>query len=110
MLLILLLVVLEERGGGGGYINARILSLFVYQQNAHSNYGVTVFSKEELSHYDSESEKTYVAVMGRVFDVSSGKYYKKDGGYGFFAGRDASRAYVTGDFEEVSGWNACVYG
>lgn len=69
---------------------------------------MTIFSKEELSQYDSESEKRYVAVMGKVFDVSSGHYYKTDGGYGFFAGRDASRAYVTGEFEEVSGWNTCT--
>ena len=64
---------------------------------------MTILTKQELSQYDSESEKTYIAVMGKVFDVSSGHYYKKDGGYGFFAGRDASRAYVTGNFVEVGG-------
>merc|ERR1711963_1258080 len=38
---------------------------------------------------------------GVVYDVSKGaQYYGEGGGYSFFAGRDASRAFVTGNFEE----------
>jgi hypothetical protein len=41
----------------------------------------------------------YLAVLGNVYDVSKGdKHYKPGGSYAFFVGRDASRAYVTGDF------------
>jgi hypothetical protein len=36
-----------------------------------------------------------------VFDVSSGKeFYGKEGGYSVFAGRDGSRAFITGCFDE----------
>jgi hypothetical protein len=50
----------------------------------------------------------YLAIVGHVFDVSKGEQFyapsdekeggKEGGGYGFFAFRDAARAYVTGDF------------
>jgi len=65
--------------------------------------GVKVFTKEELAKYDGSpgSPGLYLALTGQVFDVSKGKeYYGPGGGYGFFSGRDASRAFVTGDFEE----------
>ena len=40
-------------------------------------------------------------MLGQVFDVSKApQFYGPEGGYGFFAGRDASRAFVTGDFDE----------
>ena len=44
----------------------------------------------------------YLAVLGDVFDVSDGgdKYYGVDGGYHAFAGRDGSRAFITGCFDE----------
>ena len=38
---------------------------------------------------------------GKVYDVTSGKvHYGKDGAYHFFAGKDASRAYVSGKFDD----------
>ena len=60
-----------------------------------------VFTVEELAQYDgSDPEKPiYLSLMGKVFDVSAGgKYYAKGGSYGYFSGKDASRAYVTGSF------------
>ena len=33
--------------------------------------------------------------------LSGSQYYGPGGGYSFFAGRDASRAFVTGQFEEA---------
>ncbi|ELR13738.1 cytochrome b-like heme/steroid binding domain containing protein [Acanthamoeba castellanii str. Neff] len=37
----------------------------------------------------------------KVFDVTEGKrFYAKGGSYSFFAGRDASRSFATGEFEE----------
>eukprot|EP01025_Chloroclados_australasicus_P031009 TRINITY_DN3127_c0_g3_i3.p1 TRINITY_DN3127_c0_g3~~TRINITY_DN3127_c0_g3_i3.p1 ORF type:complete len:608 (-),score=45.67 TRINITY_DN3127_c0_g3_i3:490-2055(-) len=37
--------------------------------------------------------------MGEVYDVTSGSFYAHGGGYDFFVGRDASRAFITGDFQ-----------
>eukprot|EP00252_Welwitschia_mirabilis_P002851 TRINITY_DN1286_c0_g1_i1.p1 TRINITY_DN1286_c0_g1~~TRINITY_DN1286_c0_g1_i1.p1 ORF type:complete len:103 (-),score=14.16 TRINITY_DN1286_c0_g1_i1:197-505(-) len=53
------------------------------------------FSVEELRQYDGSdpSKPIYVAIKGRVFDVSSAKnFYGPGGSYGIFAGRDATRA------------------
>jgi hypothetical protein len=41
-----------------------------------------------------------LAISGNVFDVTAGKAYGKDGGYHFFSGKDASRAYITGCFKD----------
>lgn len=62
------------------------------------------FTPAELSQYDgSDSSKPlYLAILGDVFDVSSGKqYYGVDGGYHAFAGRDGSRAFITGCFDSA---------
>ncbi|XP_072325261.1 neuferricin [Scyliorhinus torazame] len=62
-----------------------------------------LFTKSELSRYTGEkgSEGLYLAVLGQVFDVSKGKkHYGPGGSYSFFAGRDACRAFVSGDFTE----------
>jgi predicted heme/steroid binding protein len=43
----------------------------------------------------------YVAVNGTIFDVSANRMiYGPGGSYNFFAGRDATRAFVTGCFKE----------
>ncbi|KAI9368757.1 cytochrome b5-like heme/steroid binding domain-containing protein [Aspergillus egyptiacus] len=57
----------------------------------------------ELSLYDGTdpSLPIYVAVNGTVFDVSANPgMYGPGGSYHFFAGRDATRAFVTGCFQE----------
>uniref|UniRef100_A0A023FCT9 Putative cytochrome b5 domain-containing protein n=1 Tax=Amblyomma cajennense TaxID=34607 RepID=A0A023FCT9_AMBCJ len=62
-----------------------------------------VFTAEELARYDGSGESLglYLAVLGRVYDVSKGaEHYRPGGGYSQFAGRDASRAYITGEFTE----------
>ncbi|KAL2039006.1 hypothetical protein N7G274_008346 [Stereocaulon virgatum] len=42
-----------------------------------------------------------LAVNGSIYDVSAAPHYYGPGGmYSFFAGRDATRAFVTGCFEE----------
>lgn len=57
----------------------------------------------ELSLYDG-TDKTlpiYIAINGSIFDVSANPaMYGPGGGYHFFAGRDATRAFVTGCFSE----------
>lgn len=71
-----------------------------------------VYTKEELSKYKGENgSPVYLAVLGHVFDVTKGKkHYGPGGGYEFFAGRDGTRGYVTGEFndkgliEDISGF------
>lgn len=53
------------------------------------------FTAQELSVYNGTdpSKPIYVAIKGRVFDVTAGKsFYGPGGAYAVFAGKDASRA------------------
>ena len=77
-----------------------------------------ILTKEELEKYDGSkgSKGIYIAILGQVFDVSKApNFYGPNGGYGFFAGKDASRAYVTGNFDaeglidDVSGLSSSDY-
>ncbi|AWP00448.1 putative neuferricin [Scophthalmus maximus] len=64
---------------------------------------VRLLSSRELSLYDGEdgSRGLYLALMGQVFDVHKGhRHYGPGGAYHFMAGKDASLAFVTGDFTE----------
>lgn len=61
-----------------------------------------LFTSEELKEYNGEkdSKGTYLSILGDVYDVTRGqKHYGPGGPYHIFAGRDASRSFVTGDFE-----------
>ncbi|ONL94622.1 BTB/POZ domain-containing protein NPY2 [Zea mays] len=56
---------------------------------------------EELSVYNGTNEELPIllAILGSVFDVTKGRsHYGPGGGYHHFAGRDASRAFVSGNF------------
>ncbi|KAI8823745.1 cytochrome b5-like heme/steroid binding domain-containing protein [Fimicolochytrium jonesii] len=60
-------------------------------------------TESELSTYDGSdpSKPIYIGINGKVYDVSaSPQYYGPGGGYHFFAGKDAARAYITGCFKE----------
>nr|CDJ98337.1 Cytochrome b5 domain containing protein [Haemonchus contortus] len=62
-----------------------------------------ILSAEQLSFFDGSrpSRPVYLAILGRIYNVDKGKkHYGKGGGYHFFAGRDATRAFVSGDFTE----------
>ncbi|EFO17290.2 hypothetical protein LOAG_11209 [Loa loa] len=62
-----------------------------------------VLTKEQLSFFDGTrpSKGTYLSILGRIYDVQKGvKHYGPGGSYHFFAGRDATRAFVSGDFTE----------
>lgn len=62
----------------------------------------TLFTPEQLKQFDGhDSEKgVYLSFLGIVYDVSRGiKHYGPGGTYSVFAGRDATRAFVTGDFD-----------
>ncbi|KAL1358130.1 membrane-associated progesterone-binding protein 4 [Arachis duranensis] len=60
-----------------------------------------LFSAEELALFNGTDERLPIllGILGSVFDVTKGKsHYGAGGGYNHFAGRDASRAFVSGNF------------
>jgi predicted heme/steroid binding protein len=62
-----------------------------------------ILTPAQLSLYNGTdtSLPLYVVVNGTVFDVSANRMiYGPGGSYNFFAGRDATRAFVTGCFKE----------
>jgi len=64
--------------------------------------GFYVFTPSQLRHFDGTDEKLpiYIAIDSKVFDVTKGRqFYGPDGSYSIFAGRDATRAFITGCFE-----------
>ncbi len=74
-------------------------------------------SKDYVSSCKEDSNTLILCIVGHCFDVSKGRdggrndFYGTGGGYHFFAGRDASRAYATGDFkndltDNISGMNS----
>lgn len=60
------------------------------------------FTPPTLKPYNGENNMpVYLAVRGRIFDVSSGRnFYGPGGPYENFAGRDASRGLACGSFDE----------
>ncbi|KAF2133525.1 cytochrome b5 [Dothidotthia symphoricarpi CBS 119687] len=60
------------------------------------------FTPPELFPYNGlNGMPVYLAVRGRVFDVTSGRnFYGPGGPYANFAGRDASRGLASGSFDE----------
>ncbi|XP_074280443.1 putative steroid-binding protein 3 [Silene latifolia] len=58
---------------------------------------------QQLKQYDGSdpSKPIYVAIKGRVFDVTTGRsFYGPGGAYAMFAGKDASRALAKMSKEE----------
>jgi predicted heme/steroid binding protein len=62
-----------------------------------------LLTPDELAAFDgTDPEKPiYLAINGTIYDVTAGaRMYGPGGGYHGFAGRDASRSFVTGCFSE----------
>ena len=72
-------------------------------QMKHWISGPLLLSPEQLTLYNGTdpSKPIYLAINGTIFDVTAGKHtYGPGGSYEVFAGRDATRAFVTGCFLE----------
>jgi len=66
-----------------------------------ATYSGQVLTKQQLSQHGQGSSTPWVSVLGHVYDVSTGMRYYGDGAtYDFFTGKDGSRAYSTGQFDE----------
>lgn len=64
--------------------------------------GPLLLSDTDLLAYDGSdpTKPIYIALNGSIYDVSIGRHFYGPGGsYSFFAGRDATRAFVTGCFD-----------
>lgn len=65
-------------------------------------YRGRVVTKQELANHGPNADNPWVAVLGQIYDVTTGKRHYGDGGsYNFFAGKDGSRAYSTGQFDDA---------
>ncbi|XP_031625519.1 neuferricin homolog [Contarinia nasturtii] len=71
-------------------------------QSSQSESEVRLLTVEELSQFDGiHNRDLYLSILGSVYDVSKGKkHYGPDGSYNYFVGKDASVAFITGDFEK----------
>ncbi|CAI5533653.1 unnamed protein product [Closterium sp. Naga37s-1] len=119
--LVLVLVVLVAAAAGAGYYLWREYSEFVAIDDdeefeieppvekvaTRSNprkaqwQADKLWSAEELAKYNGSTKGVplLLGILGDVFDVTKGrKHYGKGQGYNHFAGRDATRAFVSGNF------------
>ena len=75
----------------------------VYRQTncPGDKFQVRLWSKDELKKYDGNSGESdvFVAFLGVVYNVTiNAQHYGSGAEYNVFAGRDATRAFVTGNF------------
>ncbi|OIW14424.1 hypothetical protein TanjilG_20870 [Lupinus angustifolius] len=76
---------------------AFFLSFFI--KSNHTPQGLFNAQKLALFNGTNEGLPILLGILGSVFDVTNGKsHYGAGGGYNHFAGRDASRAFVSGNF------------
>lgn len=57
-----------------------------------------LFTANQLAQY-IKLPTVLLGFLGVVYNVSSGHYYHSGGAYEFFAGKDATRAFLTGEFK-----------
>lgn len=64
----------------------------------------TLFTKAFLAEFNGmDGKPIYLGLLGKVYDVSKGsKHYGPNSAYNYFAGRDASIAFITGEFGQYS--------
>ena len=65
--------------------------------------GIRLVSKDELAIYNSKNtEQRWIGLRGEVLNTTGlgDQFYTEGQGYEFFAGIDATRAFMTGEFNE----------
>nr|XP_033329836.1 neuferricin [Megalopta genalis] len=68
---------------------------------SETNVGHKVFTQNELKKYINLEDGLYISILGQVFDVTKGaKHYGPGASYHVFTGRDASLAFITGEFND----------
>ncbi|GEQ67070.1 hypothetical protein JCM33374_g733 [Metschnikowia sp. JCM 33374] len=84
-------------GYSGKWINQRYLKHRIFGSH------VTLTIQElSLRNGSDENLPIYIAIDGRVYDVTASRHiYGPQGPYSFFSGKDASRAFVTGCFRKA---------
>ncbi|XP_063972108.1 neuferricin [Diachasmimorpha longicaudata] len=65
-----------------------------------------LYSEDQLAKFSNSKDGLYLAILGRVYDVSGGeKHYSPGGSYHGFVGKDATLAFVTGEFNNKNPTN-----
>ncbi|XP_073053081.1 membrane-associated progesterone-binding protein 4 [Primulina eburnea] len=81
-----------------------VISFIVFKLFPNSSTNLTplrLFTVEDLAPYNGTDPglPILLGILGSVFDVTRGRsHYGAGGGYNHFTGRDASRAFVSGNF------------
>lgn len=75
-----------------------ILSAPDWSETWHSR---SVFTPQELSQkYNGKlGNKSYLVILGEVYDVTGSEHYAEGSGYSVFVGQDNTAAFVTGRFD-----------
>jgi len=95
---------------GDSYIWGQDKLVRKYYRQAAMKYWVKPVYMDEttLSLYNGSDPNLpiYLSINQTIYDVSAApKKYGPGGSYWFFSGRDASRAYITGDFKNDLTWD-----
>uniref|UniRef100_A0A182KCH0 Cytochrome b5 heme-binding domain-containing protein n=1 Tax=Anopheles christyi TaxID=43041 RepID=A0A182KCH0_9DIPT len=66
--------------------------------------GEQIFTEAELQKYDGkQTNLLYLVILGHVYDVTVGfKHYGPGQSYHMFIGHDATRSFVTGEFDQYT--------
>jgi len=90
-----------------GLISMLLGSYYVYRMHFRSSrasqYDMpnVLITRELLAKNQGMADELYLSIVGHVFNVTAGRrFYGGNTGYAFFAGRDATRAFATGNFED----------
>uniref|UniRef100_A0A182SI14 Cytochrome b5 heme-binding domain-containing protein n=1 Tax=Anopheles maculatus TaxID=74869 RepID=A0A182SI14_9DIPT len=70
----------------------------------NDQHGELLLTEAELSKFNGkDNELLYLVILGHVYDVTAGvKHYGPGQSYHMFVGHDATRSFVTGEFEQYT--------
>ena len=60
-----------------------------------------MLTKAELAGFNGKNgARSYLTILGEIYDVTGSEHYTEDSGYFVFIGQDATLAFVSGKFDE----------